>query len=235
MKALLLFLTLCSGFCFAQKFTYPTVRAEGKTIQDFVPKGWVILASAVGDLNKDNLPDAAIILQHKDSTNFIETLPGGDTMHVVTQPRILIVLLKNAADNQFHLAAQNNDFVMLHDQPNIEEPFQEMKIAKGTLQLDYQLFCNMGCSDITNITYKFRYQGNDFALIGADYNSINRMSHAGEAYSFNFLTRKRTHGISKSDNDKGTGDTKPINITSLKTLKTLKQALSWQVEKDFYL
>jgi hypothetical protein len=236
MKNLMLLpLLFFANIIYGQSFHYPVVKQQGKTVNDFVPAGWTVLASAKGDLNKDNVPDAAVILQHKDSVNFVEEWRSGNTLTVVTQPRILIILFKSPADNQFHLAEQNNDCVMLHDSPTREEPFQEMTIDKGILKLDYQIFCNAGCWEITNLSYKFRYQANEFTLIGADYDSMHRASHASQNYSFNFLTKKRTKNISANDDDKGHGDTQPIHITALKTLKTLKSVFSWEVEKDFYL
>ena len=47
---------------------------DGSKAVDFVPISCSILDNAYGDLNKDGIKDAAIILQHKDSVSVINGL-----------------------------------------------------------------------------------------------------------------------------------------------------------------
>src|SRR4026209_2700145 len=111
MRPILIFiLTFISAFLFGQGFSYPSITTKGKQVKDFIPAGWMILDSARGDLNKDNLPDAAIILQHKDSISIVKDIE--DT--VIIRPRILILLFKNKADNSFELIQQSNSFILMH-------------------------------------------------------------------------------------------------------------------------
>lgn len=68
MRIVLTFIvTFIAASLFGQGFTYPAINRKGQQVKDFIPDGWMILDSATGDLNKDNLQDAVIILQHKDS------------------------------------------------------------------------------------------------------------------------------------------------------------------------
>src|SRR5580765_3818971 len=118
MRHLLAFiLTIVTGASYGQAFSYPSIKSNGNTIADFTPVGWTILDSAYGDLNKDGLQDAAIVLQHKDS---VTLLTNEDT--VLTQPRILLILFKNPGNNGFRLTEQSNSFILKHDNPSMDDP-----------------------------------------------------------------------------------------------------------------
>ena len=230
---LILIVALLLNFCYGQEFSYPSINQTGKTVQDFVPAGWTILDTATGDLNRDKLNDVAIILQYKDSVTIVGPHDVEDT--VVTQPRMLIIVFKNSANNKFYLAEKTNSFILNHDNPTMEDPYAGLTIHKGVLQIDFHIFHNMGSWYITNASYKFRFQNNQFELIGAEYSSMHRATHDFENYSYNFLTKKRS--LIKGNDNKGTKKThwKPVKIATLKTLKTFKQPFTWEVEKDFYL
>ena len=196
-----------------------------------MPISWTILDSAYGDLNKDGIKDAAIILQHKDSVSVINGLQ--DT--VLTQPRILIILFKNRFDSSFALIEQRSSFILKHDNSAMDDPYQEMAIKNGVPEIKFHLFYNMGSWYLTNSAYKFRYQQHQFVLIGADNFSFHRATQDFEDYSYNFLTKKRV--LTKGNDDKGTKKTtlKSLNIATLKTLKTFTEPFTWEVETDIYL
>ena len=112
MRYLLTYTLIISlNFYYGQDFVYPSIEAKGQSCTDFVPFGWTIPDSAYGDLIKDGIKDAAIILQRMDSVSAKNSL--ADT--VLTQPRILIILLKNHFDNSFALIEQSNSFILKHD------------------------------------------------------------------------------------------------------------------------
>jgi hypothetical protein len=218
-------------FTYGQGFSYPTMTSGGRGIHDFVPTGWVILDSAYGDLNKDGLEDAAIILQRIDSVSIIR----GDEDTVFTQPRILFIVFRDVANKQYKLIEQSNSFILKHDNTEMEEPYQELAIDNGVLEIGFHIFYNMGSWSIINATYKFRYQDNNFVLIGADNSTFNRATHDFEDYSYNFLTKKRS--LTKGNDNNGTKKTtwKTLNISALKTLKTFAEPFSWEVEENVYL
>lgn len=216
---------------YGQNFFYPSIKATGQSIIDFVPTGWTILDSAYGDLNKDGTKDAAIIIQHRDSISLVNSL--GDT--VLTQPRILLVLFRKPSENSFNLIEQSNSFILKHDDSAMDDPYQELAINNGTLEIRFYLFYNMGSWYVTNAAYKFRYQQGQFLLIGADNSSFHRATQDFEDYSYNFLTKKRT--LTKGNHNKGTKKTtsKSLNISQLKTLRTFSEPFTWEVETDLYL
>jgi hypothetical protein len=225
---------LTFGIAFGQDFSYPSINNQGKDINSFIPSGWTLLDSTQGDLNKDNHNDLVLIIQHKDSVTIIKNeFDYNDT--VLTQPRVLIILFHNQTANQYQLVEQSNSFILNHDNPNMEEPYQDISISKGVLKIDFQIFMNMGGWGMSNNSYKFRYQDNQFVLIGADYNSVNRGSGETEDRSYNFLTKKVKVATGTIENDKQKNVWRTIDLKELKTIKTFKQPFTWEVEKDYYL
>jgi hypothetical protein len=224
--ALIFFLTILFNVSHGQTFLYPAIKSNGQSIADFIPVGWSVLDSVYGDLNNDGLKDAAIILQHKDSVSIVNT--SEDT--VWTQPRILLVLFKNTANNKFSLIEQSNSFILNHDNAVMDDPYKGIAIEKGVLKIDFHLFYSMGSWYSTNSAYKFWYDGKEFKLIGADLSTIHRATLDYEDYSYNFLTKKRSY--SKGNEEKGTKKTtlKSFALTSFKTFKTFKEPYSWKIE-----
>ena len=228
---LIFILTILFHGSYGQTFLYPVIKSNGQSIVDFIPAGWTVLDSAFGDLNKDGVKDAAIILQHKDSVSLVNS--SEDT--VMTQPRILLLILKNPADNKLSLIEQSNSFILKHDNSIMDDPYQGILIDKGILKIDFHLFYNMGSWYSTSSTYKFRYDGKEFKLIGADYSTIHRATLDYEDYSYNFLTKKRSYSKGNDQSDTKKTTLKTLALTSLKTLKTFKEPYSWEIETDINL
>jgi hypothetical protein len=229
-----LILTLIITITHGQQFSYPVAPKRGQIIQDFVPPGWTIRDTASGDLDKNSSIDIVLVLQHKGSVRLVKSVEGYEDT-VLTQPRILIILLRDTRENGLYLAEQNNDFILNHDNAAMDDPYQGMKISNGILQISFMLFYNMGSWHTTSSSYKFRYQNNELVLIGADYSSEHRATLDFEDYSYNFLTRKRS--LTKGNSKKGTKkvEWKPLDIGAIKTLSTFKTPYSWEVEKGVYL
>lgn len=211
---------------------------NGNSVNDFIPKGWTILKSASGDLNNDNIYDFAFVLQHNDSVTVIKHDPDfnpnyNDTL--IFQPRILCIAFYNTTTKQYDLIEQSDSFILCHDNPNMEEPFQDISISKGVLQIDFFIFMNWGGWGMSNNSYKFRYQNKKFYLIGADYNYTNRGSGEIENRSYNFITKKVkiATGIISSDKQKVLWKT--FKTDELKTFKTFTQPFTWEIEKDYFI
>ena len=218
------------GLSFGQDFSYPTITSKGHNLNDFVPNGWTIIDSAKGDLNKDGIADAVVILQHLDSVTLIKL---GDT--VITQPRILLVLFKTYSDKLFHLIERSNTFISSHDNSIMDDPYQGLTIEKGILKIDFRLFYNAGGWYTSSSTYKFRYDNRKFALIGADLFTIHRATLEYEDYSYNFLTNKKRY--TKGNDQTGTKKTTFKRLAFIKpmTFKTFIEPYSWEIENDIYL
>ncbi len=225
---------LTFGIAFGQDFSYLSINNQGKDINSFIPNGWTLLDSTKGDLNKDNHNDLVLIIQHKNSVTIIKNDSDySDT--VLTQPRILIILFHNQTANQYQLVEQSNSFILNHDDPNMEEPYQDISVSNCVLKIDFQIFMNEGGWGMSNNSYKFRYQDNQFVLIGADYNSFNRGSGETDDRNYNFLTKKVKVETGTIESDKQKTVWRTIDLKELKTIKTFKQPFTWEVEKDYYL
>jgi len=226
---LTLMLSIALGVSNGQRFSYPSIISKGETLADLAPVGWTVLDSAFGDLNKDGLKDAAIILQYIDSVELVN-----DEGSVLAQPRILIIAFKNP-DGGFQLVEQSNSFILKHDNPAMDDPYQGLTISTGVLEIKFQLFYNAGSWYVTNAAYKFRYQHGQFVLIGADNFSFNRATHDYEHYSYNFLARKRILTKGNDNERRERRSSKVLTISTLKTLKTFNEPFTWEIEKDFFL
>ena len=211
---------------FGQNFVYPTINKKGKFIKDFVPSGWIILDSATGDLNNDNQYDAAVILQHIDCTLIIEKDDDFEDS-VVTQPRILILLFKNAKDNFLNLIEQSNTFILTHNNPFTDDPYQSISIKKGILQIDFYWYPTSG-NWFNSTDYKFRYQEKKFFLIAADYEENNKATHDFNRYAYNFLTGKRIFTKGNWDKKTAKSETEALEVGKLKTIETLKRPYNWE-------
>jgi hypothetical protein len=190
------------------------------------------LDTTKGDLNGDKNDDIAFIIQYKDSVS-IEKIEFEEIDTVITQPRILIIAFFNPINKEYELIEQNNSFVLNHDNPNMDEPFQDIVITKGILRLDFAIFMNMGGWGMSNNSYKFRYQKNEFKLIGSDYNYTNRGSGEIENRSYNFLTKKVEKSTGNISSDKEKKILRSFKFHTLKTFKTFNQPFTFEVEKDF--
>jgi len=232
MRHFLIFLfVIISRLSFGQDFVYPFIQASAMSFEDFIPKGWVVFDSASGDLNKDGKADLALVIQHKDSVVWVNDF--GDT--VLTNPRMLVVLFRGTGQEGYTLAERSNTFILVHDDRIMDDPFEDVMINKGLLEVSFRLFYSMGSWYITVATYKFRYQANEFALIGAEYLSFHRATHDFEEYSYNFLTKRKI--VSKGSDMKGTRKTikESFALTELKTMKTFARPFTWWIDDSHVL
>ena len=223
------------GLISAQTFTYPIVKKESKDVSEFVPKGWQLLAKANGDLNKDLSNDCALVIQYRDSIKVVKS-ENGIKENIITQPRMLLVLFHDNTTNTFRLVEMSKTFILCHDNPEMDDPFDSIYIDKGILNISFRLFYWTGSWDVNMTSYKFKYQNNEFTLIGAENNILNRSSLNFENYSYNFLSGKWT--LTKG-NDQSKQKPNPewhrLNLKKLQTLKSLKQPFHWEVTKYIFL
>ncbi|WAC42537.1 hypothetical protein [Pedobacter sp. SL55] len=193
---ILLFNSLFS-MSFAQS-DKPTIKKSVSKISDFVPAKWKLIAQANGDLNKDGLPDVALVIEHTNPKNFISNANklGGDTLN--TNPRYLLVAFKKA-NGTYELAAKNTAFIPppnSEESPCLEDPFGEngsIEIAKGLLSVHFQNFYSCGAWEIYNFDYIFRYQNQKFELIGYNKSSMHRSTGEEASSTMNFSTMKANY------------------------------------------
>lgn len=231
MRPILIFFLVVSSFSSSAQNNTPRISITGNQLKDFVPAGWKIMDSSRGDLNKDNLPDLALIIENTDPRNFVANIDrmGGDTFNV--NPRILLVLFKDKQAAGYTLVAQNQSFM---PPPNdtvstcLADPLGEsegLKIQGGLFELHFQYWMSCGSWFTSNHSYLFRYQNGQFELIGFDSNEFHRSSGEMSDVSINFSTRKLSHttggNMFEETTKKPTTTWKKFSLSKMMTLKSM--------------
>ncbi|HEX8248452.1 MAG TPA: hypothetical protein VF599_09795 [Pyrinomonadaceae bacterium] len=240
----ILFLLLCFAGVSAQQnedfkvpaeSDYPPLSKRANRCEDFVPKNWEIMSKASGDLNKDRAPDCVLVIKGTNA-KFLNKNEGLGTQVYDTNPRMLVILFKNSGENQYELAKQSNSFIIIPESPTMSEPFQEVAIKNGVLQLAFEQWSSAGSWATAQMSYKFRFQNGEFVLIGADKTESMRNTGEMETRSYNFLTRKvRIENANFSSDKKGRVKWRAFKLEKLKTFDTLKAPFEWEIEPDYYI
>jgi hypothetical protein len=125
----------------------------GRSVEAFVPRGYVVLAEAKGSLNGDAVPDAVLIVgeAREEVDSLIEDLA----------PRILLVLLGHPGG--YELAVRNDQAVLgKRDGGAFGDPLADVTIERNAIVLDHY----GGSAWRWQYVHRFRYQEGQFVLIG---------------------------------------------------------------------
>jgi len=192
------------------------IPATGNTYAAFVPAGYDTLAIAKGDLNNDQQEDLALVLKSKkeddkDADPNIEP-PG----------RLLVLLFKTAEGYQ---TAIKLDSAILCQQCGgvFGDPFADITIRKNVLTINHY----GGSAWRWELTHRFRYQQNDFYMIGEtnySYWNVKMCDKAGDfagtdLKDINYLTgqyveKKITEACKVLVNKKGKRSVQPLKKLS---------------------
>jgi hypothetical protein len=236
MKKILVVLLLFQFVLAAGQQDIPKIISGSTTCEGFIPEGWNLICKESGDLNLDKRDDLAFVIQKADKSNIrINAGLGNDTIDL--NPRVLIVAFYDTTVNSFRLVCQNNTFILKHDEPTMEEPFQGIEIQNGKLIITFSIFYNAGSWGVTSARYQFRYQKNTFALIGADVTSFMRNSGDSESYSLNFLTKKMsvTTGNEFVESIVPKTTWKKIQIKEIPTMNTFTAPFTLTINEDLII
>ena len=223
---------LSQDFKHPRNSDYPNLPKSGQSINDFVPQGWETVGKAQGDLNGDKIEDYALVIK-ANLTKFLNKNDGLGSDPFDTNPRILVILFKDA--DGYKIGKQSNTFIVAPDSPTMSEPFQDVKIKNGVLELSFELFSSAGSWSMTSSSYRFKFLNGEFVLIGADKTDSMRNSGEMESRSYNFLTSKLKVSTGNFSSDRQKVRWKTYRLKKLKTLNTFKAPFSWKIERDYYL
>jgi hypothetical protein len=172
---ILVLLTATLGYASAQEAAFDSSQLprEGRTLDDFTPRGWAAADKTEGDLNADRIADIAAIL-----------VPVSAGSPVEEGPRLLAVLL-GGADGKFRLAGSNDELLVCVHCGGVKES-AGIEIKKGVLIVSQMT----GSREYTDQTWRFRYSPklSRFVLIGKDRTDGDAILGAGDKVSSNFLT-----------------------------------------------
>lgn len=157
------------------------IITSGKSLDDFIPKGWKLIDKAEGDLNKDKLIDIAAViectLKQKED----------DDKEWFGQPRILFIVFKKK-DGTYNLSVQSSNVIMRADQGGVYgDPFNGIKYSRGSI-----VIASYGGSAWRwGFTNRYRFQNNEWYLIGET--ELSEYIHTGESKTVdtNCLTGKQ--------------------------------------------
>ncbi|MFN4142587.1 hypothetical protein [Aestuariivirga sp.] len=180
---------------------YPSLPGNASSAAGFVPEGWVPEKEIRGDLDMDGAEDLVLVLRDRNPANIL-TPEWSEEERVDTNPRILATAL--AAGEGYRLVLENHTLIPRVTSFAQSDPLSEaggVAIDRGGLKVDLYYFSNAGGSDAGFCTYRFRYAGGRFGLIGYDRDNTNRMTGDTTVTSINFLTGKvvTTTGNIESD------------------------------------
>jgi hypothetical protein len=147
----------------------------------FVPEGYRIFEEIQGDLNKDGIPDIVLIIKNTDVENIVNDEYRGE---LDRNRRGIIIALKK--EDSYELIVRNLSCFSSENEDGGVYFAPELSVGittKGNLQFHY------GHGRYGWSLYTFRYQNDDFELIGYD-----QEDHHGPVlltgWSINFLTKK---------------------------------------------
>jgi len=209
--------SVLSQAVFCQAFEYPSFNKTINTMDDLLLSNWFLKDSAAGDLKGDNVPDLVAVVEWKDT---IEELRPDKTVNLGS-PRILLIFFKNSQTGTFDLVLQHNTFIIRYGEGGMDpEGYGKVSIKNKVLDIYYSLM--HGLAD-----YKFRYQQNDFYLIGA----MNSGVGGGQinSWDINFLTKKAKHEWGEITDEKMKVKWVTVPIQTLKKLKDMSMQFSWEV------
>ena len=224
---------------------------KANKIEDFIPKGWKSIIIKKGDLNKDKIDDAVLIIEKNDPKNLKKNEESYQTSPENHNPRIILVLFKDKNSKYALVAKNDKSFIISPGEAyesglqNLESPDFDNDLSKSITIKNNTLriftFAELTRSSGSSI-YIFRYQNNRFELIGLE---VMKGSTYGDdmefnTYSINFSTKKliktkETSKIGSDDDGKTEKEEKAININKNYILENMTERTASEIlEKYVY-
>ena len=160
----------------------------------FVPKGYSLFQQYKGDLNKDGKPDVVLMIKGTEKSKWVDDECRG---RLDRNRRGLIILFKRK--NGYEQILRNDTCFSSENEDGgiYDAPELELYIIKNTLHI-YFAHGRYGCWN-----YIFRYQNNDFELIGYNHNRcIRYVTYYNLDINFSTRTRVYEENLNVDDNEK---------------------------------
>lgn len=160
----------------------------------WVPPGWKLISSAIGDLNQDRADDAVLVVEEVNAANLLDNEGGGPPV-LNLNPRRLIVLLNHQSGYQ-EFMTRDNLLPSEHSQENpcLEDPLLSeggVSIERGRILIELGTWLSCGSYGVSRQTFTFRLESERLRLIGYDHSEFSRNSGDVTEFSVNYLTGKK--------------------------------------------
>jgi len=157
------------------------------TENDVFPANCDTMGIAWGDLNQDGIKDVAIVA----TPRIAENMQVRDDGYEYNFNSPVMGIYFGTKDGKLNLYKEYENTI-----PGTEDESYfielEMDISeKGVLSLNIEHFYTAGAVNTDYNKYLYRYQDNDFYLIGEDTGALSRPSGESEEVSINYLTHKK--------------------------------------------
>ena len=169
----------------------PQLPLRSEKLQDFIPDFWIVEFLQQEDLNGDGALDTVMVVRSQNDEN-VKHIGDDSSPLMDSNPRILIILFRDGKD--WRLVKQNTTFIpeTQYDGLYIQDPFNgiiygEVRAFNGIISIRFGYFS----TEFIYNTFTFRWQNNDFYLIGYDYYSRGRGTGIVTNNSYNFLTNRQ--------------------------------------------
>lgn len=181
-KTVMLFVALAVSVAAAAQ----SLKTFGQSAKEIVPKGWH-LQEATGDLNKDGIPDLIVIA----TPNFRENIQVRESdgyEYDYNQP--ILAIYWGIGGEQYRLYKQYDEIIP-HQADEYVSWEVSLAINKGTFTIGTSAFASAGSWSNDSERFVFRWQQDDFFLIGYEMETLARNTGEDETHSYNYLTHKK--------------------------------------------
>lgn len=167
------------------------------TENDVFPANCDTMGIAWGDLNQDGLKDVVVVA----TPRLPEKMQTRDDGYEYNFNSPVMGIYFGTTDGKLALYKEYENTI-----PGTEDEFcfieLETEISdKGVLSFNIEYFYSAGSTNTNYNKFLYRYQDNDFYLIGADTGALSRYSGENEVVSFNYLTHKKQTIVSDVFNE----------------------------------
>jgi tetratricopeptide (TPR) repeat protein len=153
-----------------------------------VGEKYVVIAEAVGDLNRDGKDDISIVVELADRNKIEDVGNRGDRFPDHNQRLWFVFLGEVGGYSQIGM----NDSLLLPDEdPACDDPLGVVSMSNNSLYLHTGYWCSMGSWRQGSVKYQFIYRNNQLLLAGKEEMHDNRASGEGEYISTNYLTGRQ--------------------------------------------
>ena len=212
-------LMLLALFSVLQTLSAQKLKETGRSIAELLPEGWTY-TEAWGDIYPDGRDDLALIVLPNNKDKI--TVRDDGYEYNFNQPLVAIYYMSEEGDliqrEVFdHLVpARETEYTSIDSSISINK--------KGAIVIGLSYFSSAGSYGASNYSYVFRYQNDDFYLIGEEEESHSRSTGEGEKISINYLTHKQCHStfnVFSDSNQKPTERWSKLPVTPLKKMDSL--------------